>query len=77
MRLGKAADGLKDWERAGDLGDADAQKEVGRACMIGIPGVLAPSPKTAIDWFRKSATHGNPDGQSNLAIATARSVDQK
>jgi TPR repeat protein len=72
MHLGKASEAVADWERAAELGNADAESEIGRAYMTGIPGVLQPNRGTGIEWFRKSAAQGSAAGKANLAIATAQ-----
>lgn len=73
MDLERAGEAVADWTRAAELGDSNAQNEVGRVNMTGIPGVLQPNRRVGMEWFRKSAAQGNAAGIQNLAVATAQS----
>jgi TPR repeat protein len=57
---------LADLTAAADGGSAYAQNELGRLCMLGIPGVLAADPQAGMEWFRKSAAKDSSAGQENL-----------
>ncbi len=76
MRVGKSREALADWTKAANAGDSDSQNELGRAFMMGIPGVLEPNSKLGVEWFAKAAAQGNAAAQQNLAVATA-SVHQR
>ena len=69
MRTGKSHEAIIDWTRAAEAGNAYAQNELGILYMNGAPGALDADPKTGIEWFRKAAAQGDPDGRRNLAIA--------
>jgi tetratricopeptide (TPR) repeat protein len=60
---------LDDFTAAANLGDAYAQNELGKYNLYGVPGLVPQNRERAIDWFRKAAAHGDPDGKRNLAAA--------
>jgi TPR repeat protein len=69
FQIGMAREGLADLRAAADAGDANAQSELGRRYMIGIPGILTPDPRSGVEWFKKSAAQGSSTGQQNLERA--------
>lgn len=71
MRTGKAREAIEDWTKAGSNGDTFSENELGRAYMMGIPGVLDKNSKSGIEWFAKAAAGGDAAAQKNLAIANA------
>jgi tetratricopeptide (TPR) repeat protein len=72
MRTGKVHEAIIDWTRAAEAGSTYAQDELGVLYMNGVAGVLDADPKTGIDWFRKAAAQGDPDGRRNLALAMSK-----
>jgi tetratricopeptide (TPR) repeat protein len=69
FEIGMSREGIADLHVAADGGNSYAQNNLGRYYMIGIPGILAADPRTALEWFKKSAAQGNPAGQQNLEHA--------
>jgi tetratricopeptide (TPR) repeat protein len=69
VQIGDERGALADWTVAANAGDPGAQNNLGRSYMTGIPGALEPNPHTGMEWFRKSAEQGNPEGIRNYATA--------
>lgn len=69
MNSGRSREGIVDWEAAAADGSADAQNNMGRLYMMGVPGVLNPDPAKGIDLFHQSANQGNAAGQQNYQRA--------
>jgi membrane associated rhomboid family serine protease len=79
--LGIAYQGLDDnaaaigaYRKAADLGEVNAEYTLGRLYEAGAPGV--PKDVTqALSWYRKSASHDDPEALNNAAWAYATSSD--
>lgn len=69
FEIGMAHEGIADLRVAADGGNSYAQNDLGRYYVIGIPGILAADPRMGLEWFKKSAAQGNPEGQQNLERA--------
>jgi TPR repeat protein len=64
-----AQEGLDDIRAAAEGGNSDAQNEMGRFYMLGLPGYLDRDIPVGLEWFKKSAAQGNSAGQENLRRA--------
>jgi len=69
FRLDMAQEGLDDIRAAAEGGNSDAQNEMGRFYMLGLPGYLDRDIPVGLEWFKKSAAQGNSAGQENLRRA--------
>lgn len=59
FRQGHFEEGLKDYSRAAELGDAYSQFEFGKLLYYGHPTLLAPNPEEGLAWARKSSAQGH------------------
>lgn len=69
FRQGKGAEALPDLRRAAELGNSDAQNNLGELYMMGVPGAVTRDTETGIAWFRKAAAQDHRGAQRNLEIA--------
>jgi tetratricopeptide (TPR) repeat protein len=69
FKLNMAQEGLDDIRAAAEGGNSDAQNEMGRFYMLGLPGYLDRDIPVGLEWFKKSAAQGNSAGQENLRRA--------
>jgi tetratricopeptide (TPR) repeat protein len=69
LQVGRAREAIADWTAAAEGGSALGQVQLGGLYMNGVPGVLARNTDIGIEWFRKAAAQGDPDGADNLKRA--------
>jgi tetratricopeptide (TPR) repeat protein len=65
IESGRAREGLAALVTAARSGSPFAQNELGRRYMMGIAGVLPADPRAGLEWFRKAAGQGLPEGKLN------------
>jgi TPR repeat protein len=60
---------IADFTAAANLGNTYSQNRLGQYSLDGIPGILPKDRAAAIEWFRKAAAAGDPEGVRNLKAA--------
>jgi TPR repeat protein len=70
---GKLADARKDWIKAADAGNAQAEYYLG----VMASEEQKPDHKAAFEWFEKASAQGHPKAMYNLALAYERGLGVK